>query len=85
MSIYRTTTKTNDMIEKIQSHCSSIYNAVANPRDIVVIQVKHIFSQKNEYKVILDEYAGKFILSEQYVHGKTFPACNKTEFVCVGR
>ena len=81
---YRTTTKADDMIEKLQSCCLS---DIASPRDIVTLQVKDMEQlEQDGYRVVLDECPpGAFTLNiAEGLYAKTF-ACNKANFLCIGR
>ena len=80
---YRTTTKTDEMIKKLQS-CSSY---CADPQDTVTIRFENYMEQKADCGILLDESPpGTFKQNNDKgcTYLKTNPN-NKTEFVCVGR
>ena len=81
---HRTTTKTDEMIEKLQSFCS-FYE---EPHSTVTIRFESPVVQQNVgCGILLDEGPpGAFKLNKDKgcTYLKTVPD-NKTEFVCVGR
>ena len=73
------------MIKKLEKCCSEV-TSTDNPRDIVSLRIIDM-EKKADCEILLDEHSpGRFTQNNDqgFIYAKSI-ACNKAEFVCIGR